>query len=80
MIWDEVVDLDEQFWEELQTAETKFLWRPRVNALTGKRMWLCWAVCAKSGRKYYAGNGAEFGFTTTHWYKPRDFIIEKLKR
>ena len=80
MIWDEAeaaVDLDEQFWAELQTSEVKFLWWPQYNALTGKRMWLCNAVRAVSGRVMYAGQ-SEYEFTTTRWYKPKDFVVQKL--
>lgn len=81
MIWDEAmaaVELDEQFWAELRTAETKFLWWPQYNALTGKRMWLCNAVCAVSGRVVHAGSGPRYDFTITRWYKPDDFVIQKL--
>lgn len=82
MMWDEAeaaVDLDNQFWAELQGSEIKFLWWPQHNALTGRRMWLCQAVRAFSGRVINVG-GAEYEFTTTRWYKPKDFVIEKLKR
>lgn len=83
MIWDEAmaaVDLDDQFWAELKSSEVKFLWWPHYNALTGKRMWLCKAVRAVSGRVEHIGSGAKYAFTTTRWYKPRDFVIEKLSR
>lgn len=83
MIWDEAmaaVELDEQFWAELQTSEVKFLWWPQHNALTGKRMWLCKAVRAVSGHIIEFSDGAELKLTTTRWYKPRDFVIEKISR
>jgi hypothetical protein len=83
MMYDEAmaaVELDEQFWAELRTSETKFLWWPQYNALTGRRMWLCNAVRAFSGRTVEFGSGIQYEFTTTRWYKPRDFVIEKLSR
>lgn len=73
------VELDKQFWAELQTAETKFLWIPKYNALTGNRVWLRRAVCAKSGRVINVGGG-EYEFTTTRWYKPKDFVILQLQK
>jgi len=82
MMYDEAVaavELDEQFWAELQSSEIKFLWWPQHNALTGRRMWLCKAVRAFSGRVVNVG-GAEYEFTTTRWYKPKDFVIEHLKK
>ena len=82
MFWDEAcaaVDLDKQFWAELFSSDTKFLWWPQYNALTGQRMWLCRAVCAGSGHIVQAGGG-EYKFTTTRWYKPKDFVIESLKK
>lgn len=83
MMYDEAVaavELDEQFWAELRTSETKFLWWPQHNALTGRRMWLCNAVCAVSGRVEHIGSGAKYEFTTTRWYTPQDFVVESLKK
>lgn len=82
MIWDEAmaaVELDEQFFKELRHSEVKFLWLPKRNALTGRWMWLRPAVYAVSGRVVDMA-GAELEFTYTRWYKPRDFVIEHLKR
>ena len=83
MMWDEAeaaVDLDLQFFKELQHSEIKFLWVPKYNYLTGRLMWLRPAVCAISGRVIDLGGGAEYEITTTRWYKPKDFVIENLKR
>lgn len=73
------VSLDEQFWAELRTTELKFLWWPEYNTLTGKRMWLCTAVRAVSGRVIQVGSYADYDLATIRWYKPQDFVIEKLK-
>lgn len=82
-MWDEVeaaVDLDQQFWAELQSAKPKFLWLPKVNYLTGRWMWLCNAVCAVSGHTIEFSDGAELELTTTRWYKPKDFVVEHLTK
>lgn len=83
MIWDEAVaavELDEQFWAEFLTSETKFLWWPQYNYLTGRRMWLCKAVRATSGVQWPDLEKHGLSFTTTRWYKPKDFVTEYLKR
>lgn len=74
------VESDKHFWDQLQSAETKFLWWPQYNALTGRRMWLCHAVCAISGTEIPELKQHGITFTTIRWYKPRDFVVEQLSK
>ena len=71
--------LENQFWDEFQSSRLVFCWRPKRNAATGKTMWLCKAVEAVSGHTIEV-SGGEYKFTTTRWYRPKDFVIERLSR
>lgn len=81
MTWDEAEAaqwLDNQFWKEFQSSQTKFCWLPKRNFETRRLMWLCKAVEAFSGHTVEVGGG-EYEFKMTRWYKPKDFTILALR-
>ena len=70
--------LEERFWKNVFSSQYEFLWWPRYNAETGKVMWLCKAVKVESGWVDHVGSGAEYEHIQTRWYKPKDFIMQRL--
>ena len=72
--------LDTRFWQNIFSAESKFLWWPQINALTGRRMWLCRAVCARSGTLQATAPGVEYELICTRWYREEDYVLERLSR
>lgn len=73
--------LDQRFWQNIFSVESKFLWWPQINALTGRRMWLCQAVCVLSGTLEEISPGVgEYELISTRWYREEDYILERLSR
>lgn len=72
--------LDERFWANLDSAQQVFLWWPKRNAETFKRMWLCKAILATSSRPVdIVHEGILARHVEIRYYNPKDFTILALR-